>query len=250
MYSRRVFTVAEAAREAGLTKRATHRRLSYLTTAGYFTKVRRGLYAVRPLEDRARPEPTNPYLIACRLTGPYVLSHHTALEVHGVAHSAFNLVCVSTPRRFRPFTHEGLRYRPVLTPTRELVAARQVRRIEDQEVQVASPAWALVQCVRRPDLAGGVEETMRSVEGFSALRAAEVLRAARLVAQRSLFNRLGFVLSRFAERWDVTPSVLKAFTARRSTFVGYFGTHPGRARYVREWRLMVPASVAEATDRG
>src|SRR5437879_3391462 len=88
MYTRKVFTTEEAAKTSHQSKTRTERQLSYLTKHGYLDRVRRGLYVLRPLQKEESA--ANAYLVASKLVDPYALCFHTALELHGVAHSTFS----------------------------------------------------------------------------------------------------------------------------------------------------------------
>lgn len=64
--------------------------LAYHTGAGRLIRVRRGLFAVVPPGACGDIYPVDPYLVAAKLTRDSVLSHHTALELHGRAYSMYN----------------------------------------------------------------------------------------------------------------------------------------------------------------
>lgn len=240
MYPRQVFTTDEAVEATGQSANRVAQQLSYLHREGYFDQVRRGVYAVVPLEARGNPPPPNPYLVASKLTKPYVLSYHTALELHGVAQSTFYTVYVATPKRFRSFTHRDVKYQPVRATPAEVEKAATDLSVEDQRVKVASREWTVAHCALRLDLAGGLEEVLKSVAGFAYLRPERLLEAADFLGQKVLYHRLGFILDLYKDRWQVAPNDLERFRTRLGEYTDYFGTRPGQAKYVREWNLMVP----------
>lgn len=250
MYARQAFTTAEAAEATGRSASQLAKHLSYLKSHGYLEQVRRGVYTVVPLEARGNPPPPNPYLVASKLTDPYVLSYHTALELHGVAQSTFYTAYVATSKRFRALTHRGVRYQAVRATPDEVEKATTELGVEDQRVRVASREWTVAHCVLRLDLAGGFEEVLRSVAGFAYLRPERLLEAVAVLGRKVLYQRLGFLLDLHKERWQVSPSDLDLFRTRLGKYTDYFGARPGHARYVRGWNLMVPDNLEQVIRRG
>lgn len=250
---RSVFTVKEAAGATRLEGRRLTQELARQVRSGYFRQVRRGVYATVPVSLVERPEaspPVNPYLVASKLTEPYFLGYHTALELHGVAHSEYRVVHVASPKQLRAFEFQGVEYRRVPATAREVELASTKHRVEDQAVNVASREWTLVQCALRLDLAGGFEEYYRSVTGFASLHPDKALAATRFYKTRTLYNRVGFMLWANRERWHVTPEDLAPFKRGLSKHPYYFGVPKGAAKYVREWNVFVPQSMTEVIGLG
>lgn len=251
MYPRQVFTTAEAVEASGQPAPQVFKQLSYLRRQGYLQQVRRGLYLVVPLEARGpHPPPPNPYLLASKLASPYVLAYHTALELHGVAQSTFYAVYVATPKRFRTFTHHGMKYQAVRASLREVQEAATTTSIHDQPVKVTSREWTVAHCAARLDLAGGLEEFLKSVSSFAYVRPDPLAAAASELGRKGLYNRLGFVLELFQNRWHVSETDLDKFRAKLSRSADYFGTRPGRAKYVKAWNLMVPDNLDQVMRPG
>ncbi len=250
MYRRQVFTTTEAVEVTGQSSAQVVKQLSYLRQNGYLEQVRRGVYTVVPLEARGDPPPPNPYLVASKLARPYLLSYHTGLELHGVAQSVFYTVYVAAPKRFRTFTHRGVKYQAVRATSEEVERAATELSVEDQRVKVASREWTVAHCALRLDLAGGFEEFVKSVAGFAYLKPDRLLEAAEALGPKVLYNRLGFLLDLYRDRWQVSRNDLSQFHARLSNYTDYFGTRPGEARYVREWNLMVPDNLEQVIRPG
>lgn len=240
MYARRVFSTDEAVAATGLGKTQVVRQLSYLRAQGYFDKVRRGLYAVVPLESRGRPPAVNPYLLAARLARPYVLSYHTGLELHGVAQSTFNRVFVATPQRVEPLEYQGVTYQAVVATEKEVRSAATTVTVEDHPVAVATREWTVAHCAQRLEYAGGLEELLKSLRNFAYLTPAALASAAKTLGHKVLYNRLGFLLDHVGDKWDVSDADLEPFRAGMAREPSYFGTVPGKARFVKAWQLMVP----------
>lgn len=252
LYDLRVFSADEAAKTLGKQGPLLHQALHSLTEGGYVERVRRGLFAVRePGEMQSDRAPVvNPYLVGSKLASPSMLAYHTALEMHGVAHSSYHEVYVASPKSFRGFEHAGVRYKHVRASAREVEAAGETHKVDGQVVRVTTREWTLVHCALRPDLSGGFEELMQSLRGFASLRVELVLEAVRALRVRSLYNRVGFVLWANRDKWRLTEADLAPFRRGVSTHVHYFGASKGQARFVPEWRVMIPQSALGVVDLG
>lgn len=253
MYERGVFTAEEAAEASDLRGRALHRALAHLREAGYVQQVRRGLFAIVPTADLGKEDvetQVNRYVLASKLADPYALAYHTALELHGVAHSVYDTVHVATPRQFRSFEHQGVAYKRVLASKREMAQGVTTHKIEGEPVHVMEREWTLVQCALRLELSGGFEEFYRSVSGFASLRPQVVLEAIRTYGARTLYNRVGLVLWANREKWHVDDAQLDAFREHVSEHPYYFGARKGRAKFVREWNVFVPEPMAQEFQHG
>ena len=106
--------------------------LAYHTRAGRLLRVRRGLFAVIPPGADSNTNPVDPYLVAAKLTGDSVLSHHTALEFHGRAYSAWQQITYSASRpldklTFRSHDFRGTRFPEALRQAAEHRLARLVQ---------------------------------------------------------------------------------------------------------------------------
>ena len=64
--------------------------LIYHKKSGHLLQIRRGLFAVIPVTQEIKDFQVNPFLIAGRIVNDSVISHHTAMELHGIAYSVFN----------------------------------------------------------------------------------------------------------------------------------------------------------------
>ena len=108
------------------TPKAVDALLRYHVRAGHLLKLRRGLYAAVPAGADPETSPVDPYLLASRLAGDAVLGYHTALGLHGKAHSVFQEFHFLTGSAPRPFRFRGQRFCAVAFP-RKLVRAGKER---------------------------------------------------------------------------------------------------------------------------
>src|ERR1035437_743445 len=77
--------------------------VGYYQRTGRLLRVRRGLYAVVPPGISPKDAPVDPYLLAANASKDAILAYHTALEIHGKAHSVFSKVHYLSHEQHRPW---------------------------------------------------------------------------------------------------------------------------------------------------
>lgn len=222
--------------------------LRYYLTRGRVVRVRRGLYASVPPGESPRAYPVDPFLIAGRLTGDAVLAYHTALALHGVAHSLREeRLCLTRQEPPRPFRFQGVTYRAVsppdaLPPGEALTFEVETQDRQGMTLRVTTLERTLVDALDRPALAGGWEEAWRSLEGVEAyLHADRVVRYTLLLDNATTAAKVGYFLQTNRERLRVGDRYLAALRARVPKQPHYVERDRRRdARLVREWNLMIP----------
>ena len=144
--------------------------ITRLMAQGKLVRVTRGMYTARnlfPTSPYDHPDaPPNKYLVGSKLRERYFLGYHTAMELHGCAYSVFYETHVVThdEDKFRTFIHGPESFRSVLSKDIETEVVEV--RVLDQNVRVSSPSRTFVECIRRWDLCGGLEEVLKSLDSL------------------------------------------------------------------------------------
>jgi len=119
------------------------------------------------------------------------------------------------------------------------------RREQAARVAATSPERTLVDCLRRLPPAGGLEELLRSLGGFGAMKAEDVAAYVRVLGSPSLAARAGWPMSMMSAQWrfDAGPlSALRSMLGRGTHWLGR--RRPGEQyEFVAAWRLNVPAGL-------
>ncbi|MGH2372340.1 MAG: type IV toxin-antitoxin system AbiEi family antitoxin domain-containing protein [bacterium] len=246
----RVFTLDEAVKLAdhNQTRRRVRWLLNHYVRAATLGRIRSSLYYLGPRGQRPPEAVPDRFLVASKLDSRAVLAYHTALELLGGGYSAWNEVYALASRRHwhkrERFTFQGVTYRTVF-PSLRLgrhglkVGIATLERL-GQQIRVTGRARTLVDCMDRLEYAGGLAELLNSVVSWPSVDARELIAYLHLLNRRVLYARAGFVLERFKEQWGVSEDVLEELHRNIPRKTTYLDSTPGRARYIRRWRLMVP----------
>jgi len=220
--------------------------LEHLRETGRIAKVRRGLYEIIPLEHIGKSKPVaDKFLLGRKIVRPYCFAFHSALEIHGVANSAFyNAVYVTSPRKFRKFTYDGIDFKWI---PREQLSGCEPTIWTTARILVTNRERTIVDCIDRVDLAGGFEELYKSLLSMRNVNSQKLYEYTKMENKKVLYHKLGFLLSlpRIRETWSVDDDGLARIRQNLSSKIFYFETSKGQGRLIEEWNIIVPKRIEE-----
>ncbi len=252
-----VFTLGEylAEVDSSVGERVRYLNLLNAVRRGQAYSLKRRLYASNI--GAYRDSVPNVMLVAAKAAPDSVVAYHAALEAHGVAHSPARSVYFVSPQKVAPFEVRGYRFRraPDLEKGRSRATWQADRtersrfvtqlRYRDAVVPATSRERTLVDCLYRLDLAGGLEEFMRSIGSFSTMLAADVADYVCSLSSPTLIARAGWLLDLMRDDWLVDPAPLEDMRGRlgRGTYWLQRRRPEVDYEFVSEWRLYVPAAL-------
>jgi predicted transcriptional regulator of viral defense system len=215
-----------------------------LLRKGWLSRLIGGRYMFLPPEHGPENLGENNVLaLASAIVEPAYIGWWAAASFHGFTTQKPMAISVATQRAMPPRAVEGTEIRFIK------VAARKFFGFEPYDVYgraapLSSPAKTVVDCIDRPDLAGGPAELTRIVFGAAdKVGAAELADAACRMRSTALLQRLGFLADLAA--WPMPDGLrdrLRAAIAKsaRATF-GRPERKDDDIGYVADWGLFVHA---------
>ncbi len=233
--------------------RAQEALLAYHKKTGRVVLVRRGLYAVIPPGEDPGSYPVDPVLVAARVTKDAVLSHHTALELHGRAYSVQEHFTYSASRppipiTFRSHVLRGVGFPKGLRRDGRVYFGVSTMDRAGMEIRVASLERTLVDVLDRPDISGSWEEIWRSLESVEFFDLDRVVDYAILLENATTAAKVGFFLEQHRDPLMVEDhhlNPLHELTPRHPHYLDRSRRKSGRL--ISKWNLMVPREVLERT---
>jgi predicted transcriptional regulator of viral defense system len=214
---------------------------------GLVDRVMRGVYVSRTGRfSNAEPDP---FLVAAAVAEDAVMVYHSALELHGLAHSPSRRVQFASSRSVARFVYRDFQFdrleHPKTLPASEVVQTTMLVSRPEGVVRVTTRERTLVDSVNRMDLSGGLEEVARSLAALPYVDAANVLAYLRELASPTAVARTGWFLEQRAQDWYVSAEALDEM--RRMLGRGpYYLTRGNEAgRWVPSWRLYLPSNAAD-----
>jgi predicted transcriptional regulator of viral defense system len=228
---------------------ATVGRLKHHLATGRLVLVSRAVYAVVPPGVQAGAFVPDSLLVAAKARPDAVFAYHTALELLGVAHSAWARTVVFTARRRAPlalgtaeilFLEDPL---PLRTADLRRLGSRGVER-QGSILRVTGPERTLVECLRRPALAGGLEELLESAAAFASLDLELLHEILERYDTSRLWAAAGWFLERHQRGFSVPDAYLSELELRRPFAVQYLERAQRGGRLASRWNLVLPDGFA------
>ncbi len=171
-------------------RKYTHKLLN----EGKVGKIRRGLYYGIPLDQLGEKFEVDRYIAGNKIKKGDALAYHTALELHGAAHSAHSkvFVLVTKEDRFRKFNFQDVEYVPVLNQ-HEVGHITSIG-YENTNLSVTDRARTFVDCLSRTDLCGGWEECLKSLADLKNLSLSDIKEVLSSYGNKTLELKCGYVL--------------------------------------------------------
>lgn len=231
------------------TSLSTVRKVIYnLVRKGWLTRIVGGKYMFQPLEYG--PEnlgESNIFALATSVTEPCYIGWWSAASWHGLTTQKPMLVTVAVTRQLSSRIMEGNEVRFVLVTPRKFFGSK-LFDVFGRRVPISSAAKTLVDCLDRPDLAGGPTELARITHNAVVqIEPEEILESATRFQSKAVCQRLGFLTDVVGHPLpDSIRSILRGSIPRsyRSQF-GRAERRPGDIGFVAAWGIDVHARQEE-----
>ncbi len=240
------FTASEAALLLGVDIGRAQRFLAYLASAGWLTRIRRGLYATVTL-DVAEPAAwrEDPWIVAAKLFPPSYIGGWSACEYWGLTDQVFRETVVITGRhiRRRRVEIQGVPFYLKVVGEKKNFGTETVWRGRTR-VFVSDPPRTLVDILDDPNIGGGIRhvaDILKSYLSHERRNDSLLLEYAHRMGNRAVFKRLGYLL----EATKVDESALIE-ACRKAMSSGISLLDPGaprHGRFLRRWNLRANATL-------
>ena len=245
-----VFSLDEAVEALAPTggRAGTVDRLKYHLKAGRLKLAAREVYAVLPPAAPVGRFQPDPILVAAAVQPEGVFSHHSALELLGVAHSMWWQCTLYVAQRRRPLVINGVTVRFMEHPacirsrTGGQLGVRKTER-RGRLLQATGPERTLVEGFRRPFLAGGAEELVRSASKFPTLDLDLLEKVLKRYDIANLWAATGWFLERFQATFHVPEKVLAGMEKHRPRSNQYLERNRRGGMLAKRWNLILPKEV-------
>lgn len=211
--------------------------------AGYIVSIRRNMYAAVDLATKEVI--ASRYEIGSFINEGAYISHHSALECHGVANQVFYNTIVSSEERFAEFSCDGITYErcaPKITggeitpPMTPLVTVTDIDR-------------TVIDCMYDIQRAGGLEELLNAIRMIPVLHENKLLSYLEKYDQIFLWQKAGFILQHFARELNISESFFEKcrnrIHDRKKTL-----TNSEDNVYYPDWKLYAPRNLLGILDDG
>ena len=237
-----VFTVPQLAESCGIFDSSVKTTLRRAVAAGQIERARRGVYVSK--SGRFAAAEVDPFELVSSIDPKAVISFHSALEAHGVAHNVGSVCQFRSASIKSAFEYSGVSYVPF--PPANGIPTQSVRGRGGLRTTVTTREQTIVDCLSHPDRCGGIEEALMSISLFPYIDA-EALKKVVSGKSASLAARTGWLLEQKADKWRIPPDVLDEFEGMAKGGPFKLDKDSTKSRgWSRRWRLCLPEEEEEA----
>ncbi len=236
-----VFTVSQLFESCGMSDSSAKTTLRRAVDAGRVERARRGVYVSK--SGRFAAAAIDPFELVLAIDPQAVVSFHSALEAHGVAHNVGSVCQFRSASIKSPFEYSGVSYAPF--PFAGDVPTQSVRGGGGLRIAVTTREQTIVDCLNHPDRCGGMEEALMSISLFPYIDA-EALRGLVSARSASLAARTGWLLEKMADKWRIPLGELDGFEGMAKGGPFRLDKDSAESRgWSRRWRLCLPEEEEE-----
>jgi predicted transcriptional regulator of viral defense system len=232
-----VFTLEQLHRQTGIPKNILSVMLSRWEDRGLVERIERGKYLIIPLESEKGKYTLHEFVIASHLVQPSAIAYWSALHYHGLTEQIPITVFVQTTARKKKRQLEvfGVDYRIVrVKPEKFFGFAKEW--IEETPVTVTDREKTVIDCLDRPEYAGGIVEAAKALENAS-LDRENLSRYARMIGNNAVVRRLGYLSEQAGVPLDLP-------LPRSRNYLLLDPTMPRQGENDPRWRLVINTEIA------
>lgn len=205
-----------------------------LLKRGLILRIRKDLYTCISGETGAPI--ANRFQIASAITESSYVSHHTAMEYHGITDQVFYDVYVSSETRFSSFSFDGYGY--------IYVCAKSDIGVEHPAfsggIAVTDIERSLVDCIRDMDKISGPEEVLNMVKSIKRLNEEKLLLYLATFQNQFLYQKTGYLLQRMNNRFELPEHFFEECLAHIGKSKRYFTKEQKTGKFDSTWNLIIP----------
>ena len=217
--------------------------LSSYKKAGYVQSVRRNLYVA--LDLASKNALASRFEIGSNVNQAAYISHHSALEYHGVANQIFYTVTVSSTHVFQPFEYDGITYEYSNSKTDTGI----VSPTQTPNVTVTDIERTVVDCIYDIERAGGTEELIKSLRLLPLIDEDKLLFYLDKYHNIFLWQKTGFLLEALQDVLRLSDQFFNTCKGHIHNKKNYLDRQSNMA-YQPKWKLYVPTNLFTSIDDG
>jgi predicted transcriptional regulator of viral defense system len=237
-----IFTVCDAATVLGTSNIETAKTLARWTQQGWLTRVRRGLYAVVPIEALDTEQAfEDTWVIIPDLFSPCYIGGWSAAEHWDLTEQLFRDICVLTEKQVIHKKQEIHNIPFMLThiPSSLNFGTKTIWK-KNKKIQVSDPPKTILDMLHTPKLGGGIQHVIDCFKEYinsSHFNPEQLIAYAIKINNGAVFKRLGFLSSKLiGEKEQITILCHEHLTKGTA----YIDPSFKEGKLVANWRLIVP----------
>lgn len=210
--------------------------LKRLMKQNLIAKIRKNLYTCISGETGAPI--ANRFQIACRITKSAYISHHTAMEYHGMSDQVYYDVYVSSETRFQEFEFDGYTYKYVHTKTQTGVESVQY----SGGIRVTDVEKTLLDNIKDMDKISGIEEVIAFIQSVRKLNEQKLCQYLKEYQNQFLYQKTAYLLEMYSSASGLSDKFYQTCREHIGKSNRYLTKDMYDGSYDAKWKMVVPDS--------
>lgn len=239
-----VFTLNIASKVLETNTTDTSKTLARWVKQGWLIRVRRGLYAIVPL-DTSQSEYTivDPWVVVPELFPPCYIGGWSALEYWDFTEQIFKNICVLTEQVHKKNVEIYNTTFMLTKISREVNFGTKIVWRQNQKILISDPHKTIVDILDNPDLGGGIEHTIDSIKEYLKSKFSDIKKLSEYglkMNNGAIFKRLGYISENLlGKEHDLTE------ICRNNLTKGYAYLDPNikESSLITRWNLFIPKNI-------
>ncbi|MDY0372912.1 MAG: type IV toxin-antitoxin system AbiEi family antitoxin [Candidatus Izemoplasmatales bacterium] len=202
---------------------------------GYVIKVRKNIYS--PVDLSTGLLLANRYQIACALREDAYLSHHSALEYHGLSNQVFNDVYVSSKSRFNHFEFQGVLYKYVAPKINVGI----IFATNTDNIRLTDIERTIIDSIYQMNKITGYEELSNAIEALHHLDEEKLFVYLKAYDIQSLYQKSGYILEKYHDTFGLTNHFFEMCKSKIKQGIVYLVDDSSGSKFNNTWQVMEPA---------
>lgn len=238
-----IFTLRDAMKITGTGYDATKWMVWDLERKNWIVRIKRGKYAILPLE--AGMEGYNPYnwfIIARELAHPkpYYISHYSAMSIHNMVTQPLSVVYLTYPIMRRPRNIGGARFRFIWTKNEKFWGVTKEWVTAQEQVQVSDLERTIIDCLHLPKYAGGISEIAKGIWMVrNNIDYKKLYEYTCRFKKTVVSKRLGFILETYEIDRENIITLLHNNSEKHKSYPLLDPVLPDEGKYSKHWYLKI-----------
>ncbi len=218
--------------------------LKRLMKQNMILKIRNNLYTCVSGETGAPV--ASRFQIACSIREDAYISHHTAIEYHGMSDQVYYDVYVSSKKRFQDFEFDGYTYKYISSKTKMGVEEVQY----SGGVRVTDLEKTLVDSIKEMDKISGIEEIVAFIQSIRKLEEQKVLQYLQEYENQFLYQKIGYLLETYNETAVLSEDFYKTCKDHIGQSKRYLSKDIFCGKYNKSWKMIVDCNTDKIQKNG
>lgn len=239
-----VFTINDLDEMFG-NRNSSNSALKTLLKKDLVQSIKKNLYVCNDIENKVPI--VDKYKIGSSITKDSYISHHSALEFHGLSHQIFFEVFVSSSTQFKSFDFNGIRYRYGASKGNKGVESITTNR----NLRVTDVERTVIDCIKDIEKAGGLEELLQCIRLITYLDSKKLEKYLLMYNIQFVYQKTGYILYHFKEQLKLSQDFFEFCLDRINKSKRYLVDMDEKGLvYNSKWRLYVPKNLMSFLEQG